>query len=76
MVVWLYGWKFFKVSHFLANFGGHKPCDSKDIIDLIVHVTFQDHLPEEPCDLVEESSSFYIPALSSPVVIGIVVVDI
>ena len=34
-------------------------CDSKDITDLIFHVTLQDHLVEGHCDFVQESSSLY-----------------
>ena len=64
------------VSHHLAKFGGHCPLGSRDITDLIFHVTLQDHVIKEPCDFMGGSSSLYIPNQPSLVVISIVVVDI
>ena len=36
-------------------------------------MTLQNHVIKEPCDFMEESSSFFIPTLQSSVFIGIVV---
>ena len=44
------------VSHHLAKFGGHCPLGSRDITDLIFHVTLQDHVIKEPCDFMGGSS--------------------
>ena len=41
------------VSYYLAKFGGHSPCGSRDIF----HVTLQHHVIKGPCDFMEGSSS-------------------
>ena len=59
-----------------GKFSDHKLCNSRDITDLIFHVTLYHHVIKEPCDLMEGNSSLYKPTLPSLVAIGIVVVDI
>ena len=69
-------WKEVSISNHLAKFGGLRPCGSKDIADLVFHVTLQNHMINEPCDFMGGSSSLYIPILPSLVAISIVDVDI
>ena len=61
--------------HF-AKFGDHRSCVSRDITNLIIHVTLQEHIIKGPCDFVKGSSSVHISTLPSLVAIGIVLVDI
>ena len=63
-------------SKYLAKFGGHSPCYSRDIIDPVFHVTLQEHVIKGLCEFLKQSSLLYIPTLPSLVGIGIVVVDI
>ena len=67
-ILQLYSWKLLIVSHLLTKFGGHRPCGSRGIIDLIFHVTLQDHVIKRPCDFRKGSSSLDILTLSSSVV--------
>ena len=59
----------------LSSFNGHRSCDSRDITDLIFHVTLQDHLIKRGRDFMEGSSSLYIPTLSTLVVTSVVIAD-
>ena len=65
-----------RFSNKLIKFGDHRPSGSRDITDLVFHVTLQDHVIKGPCDFMDRSSSLYIPTLPSLVTINIVVVDI
>ena len=60
----------------ITKFVGDRPYCSRDITDLIFHVTLHDHAIKGLCELMEGSSSLYIPTLPSLVARGIVVVDI
>ena len=59
-----------------CQFGCQRTCDSRDITDLIFHVTMQDRVIKGLCDFMEGDSSFYIYTLSSLVAIGVVLTDI
>ena len=39
----------------------HRHCNRGDIIDLIFHVTLEDHVIQELCDFMKENSPLYIP---------------
>ena len=60
----------------LIQFLFFNSCCSRDIIDLIFHVTLEDHVIKGLCEVMEGSSSLYIPTLPSLVATNIVVVDI
>ena len=73
--VGLYKWNILTVSYLLAKFNGHRPCGSRDIRELIFHMTLQDHVIKEPSDFMEGSSSLCAPILLSLVVMGVVVAE-
>ena len=54
----------------------HWRSGSRDVTDIILHVTFQDHVIKSLCDFIEGSSSLCISILLSLVVPGIAVVNI
>ena len=72
----MYAWKPLEISHHLATFNGQRPYGDRDITYLFCHVTLQNHVIKESCDLMEGSSLLYIPTLQSSVAIDIVEVDI
>ena len=55
-------------SHHFAKFGCRRPCCNRDITDLIVQVTLQDHLIKWLCKFIEEAPP--------KVAMGIIVMDI
>ena len=70
------GWKLLIVSYHLAKLVDHRPGCSRDITDLIFHVTLQDHVIKELCEFMEGSSSLHIPTLPSLAATRIMIVDI
>ena len=47
----------------LAQFGGHKPCGSGKITDLISQMMSHDHVVKEFCDFKGGNSSLYVSIL-------------
>ena len=66
----------FSLSCYLTKFGGHGPCDSRDIVDLIFHMALQDHKIKASCDFMEGDSLLHIPFHASLIVISIAIVNI
>ena len=60
----------------LVKFGGNRSCGSRDIADLIFHMSLQNHVTKGHCDFMERGFSLYIPTLTCLVALNIVVVDI
>ena len=58
------------MDHHLAKFGDHRHCCSRDIADLMFHVTLQDHVIKLLCDFIERNTSLYITSLPNLVAIG------
>ena len=56
-VIWLCGWGPIKEGHHPPTFSGHRYYGRGDIIILVCHVIFQDHLIKVPCDSLGRSSS-------------------
>ena len=69
-------WKLLLLSHHLAKFGDHRPCCSRDITDLLFHVTLQDDVIKGLCEFMVGSSKLYIPTLLCLVATNIVAMDI
>ena len=44
-------------SSYVTTFGGHRHCDSRDIIALVCHVISPDHVIKGSCDFMGRSSS-------------------
>ena len=63
-------------SHQFAKFGGHRHCDSENIMILGYHVISQDHIIKGSCDFIGRNPSRYVMILPSLVAIGTVVVEI
>ena len=59
-----------------AKFGGHRHCDSENIMILGYHVISQDHIIKGSCDFIGRNPSRYVMILPSLVAIGTVVVEI
>ena len=64
------------VGQHIAKFNSHRPCNSRDIMYLICHVTLQDHVIKGSCDFMEGSSSLYVTTLPCLVAVIIVVVEV
>ena len=64
----------------LVKFGGNRSCGSRDIADLIfhmsLHISLVLHVTKGHCDFMERGFSLYIPTLTCLVALNIVVVDI
>ena len=63
-------------SHQFAKFGGHRHCDSENIMILGYHVISQDHIIKGSCDFIGVCQLRYVMILPSLVAIGTVVVEI
>ena len=63
-------------SHQFAKFGGHRHCDSENIMILGYQVISQDHIIKGSCDFIGRNPSRYVMILPSLVAIGTVVVEI
>ena len=59
-----------------AKFGGDRPCGSGNKWFLIYHVTSDDHVFKELCNLMSWSFLYYVTTLRSLLAIGLVVVVI
>ena len=58
------GWSPFKVSHDPAKFSGHNDFGRGDIMILVCHVIFQDHVIKVSCDFINKKQSRYVTILS------------
>ena len=71
-----YGQKPVMTKHELARFGGHRHCDSGDIMILVCRVILQDNVIKRSYDFIGRSLSRQVKILPRLVAIGTLIVEI
>ena len=67
----IYMWERLKTIHYSAKYSDHMDSHREDIINLLCHVIFQDHIIRAPCDLIDRNLSRLVTILSSFMVVEI-----
>ena len=65
-----------KITYLLAKFGGHRRCGSENIMILVCHVIFQNHVIKRSCDFIGRSLSRQVIIVPSLMATETVVVKI
>lgn len=64
------------VGYHPEKFGRHKNFDSEDLMFLFCHIISEEHVTQEPCDLISWSPLKKFTTLQGLVIIGTVLVKI
>ena len=58
LIMWHHGWESIIISRHLTKFSIHRNCSSEDIIVLLCHMIFQDHVTKDLCYFMDRCPSW------------------